>query len=144
MLSFRAIKAGATTVLQSLALLALMTGAAAAGCVNPTGVEAALVYNNDYHLLQFCNGTDWMAVGPVSSSPVATPSHAGYFALTATSWTGDLGGLSGADAHCLTELSATHKTWKGYATANANGQLTASKVHAFLCQERHHIKHITN
>jgi len=110
-----------------------MASTAAADCSNPAGKEAALIYNNDYHLLQFCNGTSWMAVGPVSSSMMAAPSHPGYFVLTAATWTGNLGGLSGADAKCLTKLTTNHTTWKGYPVANANGQLTASRVHAFLC-----------
>ena len=42
---------------------------------------------------------------------------------------------------CLTELT-THTGWKGYATANANGQLTADKVHAFLCDDGHACKQL--
>lgn len=53
-----------------------------------------------------------------------------YFVLTQTTWNGDLGGQSGAHAKCLTELT-TNTNWMGYATANANGLLTASKVFAF-------------
>lgn len=56
----------------------------------------------------------------------------GYFVLSAGTYNGNLGGMSGADATCLTELT-THTGWQGYATANGNGQLVSSKVHAFLC-----------
>jgi hypothetical protein len=52
--------------------------------------------------------------------------------LTPTTYNGNLGGRSGADAACLTELATTHTTWQGYSTANSNGQLVADKVHAFV------------
>jgi hypothetical protein len=32
-------------------------------CSNPTGKEGDIVYNGDYHTLQFCNGTGWFALG---------------------------------------------------------------------------------
>jgi len=50
--------------LLSFALL-LLGGPVYAGCANPTGKEADLVYNGDYHTYQFCNGTVWKASGPV-------------------------------------------------------------------------------
>jgi hypothetical protein len=53
----------------------------------------------------------------------------GYFVQTATEWNGNLGGLSGADAKCLTELQTTYN-WKGKSSA---GTLTSTRVHAFLC-----------
>ena len=52
--------------------------------------------------------------------------------MSSGTYDGGLGDLAGADATCLTELT-TNTTWMGYATANSNGQLVASKVHAFLC-----------
>lgn len=64
--------------------------------------------------------------GNESSMPAA------YFVLTNSTWNGNLGGIAGANAKCLTELT-TNTNWKGYATANANGQLVASKVKAFIC-----------
>lgn len=67
-------------------------------------------------------------VHPGNETPV-TPA---YFVVTNTTWTGNLGGVSGADAKCLTELT-TNTNWKGYTTANANGQLIAAKVKSFLC-----------
>jgi len=76
--------------------------------------------------LQFCNGTLWENV-------TLTPPN-GYFVLTSSTFTGNFGGLSGADSQCLTELTTTHTTWKGYSTALANGQLVSGNVHAFLFQ----------
>ena len=50
--------------------------------------------------------------------------------MSQSTWNGNLGGLSGADAKCLTELT-TNTNWKGYGDANARGLLISAKVHAF-------------
>lgn len=52
----------------------------------------------------------------------------GFFVLTAANWFGNLGGLAGADAKCLTELQS--HPWKGKGSA---GTLTSARVKAFLC-----------
>jgi hypothetical protein len=107
-------------------------GGGGGGCSNPSGKEAALIYNGDYHTWQFCNGTNWV---PFGGPAWITPPGAGngYFVMSKTKWNGNLGGsLAAADALCLTELT-TNTGWKGYAGANANGQLISSKVHAFIC-----------
>ena len=53
----------------ALALLtSLLAGRPAlAGCTNPAGNEADLLYSNDYHTYQFCNGTSWLNAGAVQS-----------------------------------------------------------------------------
>ncbi len=33
-------------------------------CSNPTGVAGKIVYNSDYNVMQYCNGTRWKAMGP--------------------------------------------------------------------------------
>lgn len=96
--------------------------------------EGAQRYNSTDHVMEFCNGTTWTPFAQVqtTSGPTA-PAGSGYFVLTHTTWNGNLGGISGADAKCLTELGTTYTSWRGYSTANSNGQITAGKVHAFLC-----------
>jgi hypothetical protein len=51
----------------TLALLLVFgsPGIARANCTNPTDVERKIIYNTTYHLYQFCNGTNWIAWGPV-------------------------------------------------------------------------------
>ena len=100
-------------------------------CSHPAGPEGDVIYNNVFHLLQYCNGTSWQAVG--GGCHFAPPPGSGYFVLTQTTYNGNRGSLAAADAQCLTELGTTHTGWKGYTTANANGQIVSSKVHAFLC-----------
>jgi hypothetical protein len=107
-----------------------------ADCSNPTGKEKDIIYNDDYHTYQFCDGTQWFSMGkPI---PKGGRGHGGYFVLSKTAYNGNLGStgndLSAPDAKCLTELT-TNTGWKGYSTANANSQLIAAKVHAFLCAE---------
>lgn len=58
------------------------------------------------------------------------PTNPGYFVLTKDSWDGNLGGLVGANAKCLSDL--TTYDWMGKAAASANGQLVAANVKAFL------------
>lgn len=122
------------TPLSALALLCLSAFPALADCANPAGVESQIVYNADYKVLQFCNGTDWISMGGgFDCNFPSPPSGSGYFVLTHTTWNANLGGLTGADAKCLTEIGTTYTSWRGYSTANSNGQITAGKVHAFLC-----------
>jgi hypothetical protein len=87
---------------------------------------------------QVCNGAAWSSVlFPVTAPAYTSPPNNGYFVLTASTWNGNLssGGYSGtvgADALCYTELTSTYTSWKGYSTANSNGQLVANKIHAFV------------
>ena len=120
------------------ALAGLVAVPAYGACTNPTGNETDIKYNGDYHTYQFCNGTSWLAYGGGSNCAATgnyaptTPSGQGYFVLTSTTYNGNMGGIVGADANCLTELT-TNTGWMGYSTANSNGQLVAAKVHAFIC-----------
>jgi hypothetical protein len=50
-------------------LACFSAGAVYANCTNPAGVERDIVYNNDYHTYQFCNGTNWMPFGAISGAP---------------------------------------------------------------------------
>lgn len=49
-------------------LACLASGPAYAGCSNPAGNEADQFYNKDYHTLQFCNGSQWIAEGAAGGS----------------------------------------------------------------------------
>jgi hypothetical protein len=118
----------------TLVLIIAMPGAAKAACSNPTGAEGDLIYNSTHHMMQFCDDTDWIAMAGTSScsTPPSGPTASdGYFVLAANATDGSMGGLAGANAICLTEL--TNSDWKNKATAIANGQLVAGKVRAFLC-----------
>jgi hypothetical protein len=84
--------------------------------------------------LYFCNAAAWTQLCEVQSTPAITaPTGSGYFVLTATTYNGNLGGLAGADAKCLTELATTSTGWQGYTDASSRGLLVGGNVHAFLC-----------
>lgn len=60
------------------------------------------------------------------------PSYTGgYFVLSDSIWGANMGGLSGANGLCLTEL--TNKDWMGKADASSRGLIDSSHVRAFLC-----------
>lgn len=83
---------------------------------------------------EICDGTSWRRLFQ-SSSGVTAPAGSGYFVLTDTAWSGNLGGLAGANSKCFTELTSTYTSWRGYSAANSNSQLTTDKIKAFLCDQ---------
>jgi hypothetical protein len=55
-----------------LAFFLLAGEPAEAACSSPTGVEGTQIYNTDYHTMEFCNGTNWIAAGANSALSVLT------------------------------------------------------------------------
>jgi hypothetical protein len=84
-------------------------------------------YNSTISNVEYYNGSAWIPFRPSGGPP-----GSGYFVITKTTYDGNRGGLAGANASCLTELT-TNTGWWGYANANAAGILVAAKVKAFLC-----------
>jgi hypothetical protein len=78
-------------------------------------------YNSSTTVYEFCDGTNWFTMYP----------QIGFFVRTAATTAGNLGGLTGANSTCLTEL--TNNTWLGKNIAQANGKIASSTVRAFLC-----------
>ena len=110
---------------------AVRIGASTTTC--DAAAEGAIRYNDTSNTMEFCNGVSWTALVQTQSTPAPTaPAGSGYFVLTGTTWDGNLGGLAGADAKCLSELSTTHTTWVGYTDANGRGLLTGANVKAFM------------
>jgi len=73
---------GSVSALRSLALTAfaflftinytLFTATPAqAACASPTGPAGMVVFNTDYNMLQYCNNTSWIKMGPSSYFPNA-------------------------------------------------------------------------
>lgn len=53
-----------------IALLFLaLAPAAHAACLNPTGNAGDIVYNGDYHVPEYCNGVNWVAMAPQINAP---------------------------------------------------------------------------
>ncbi len=91
----------------------------------------AIRYNSATPRIEFCDGTSWKWLVKTQTS-ITAPAGSGYFVMSYGTWNGNMGGLAGADAKCLADLTA-HTGWMGYAEAHARGQDVASKVHAFIC-----------
>ncbi len=113
----------------------LAVGTVAQRPVCTGSLEGAERYNSQTQTKELCVGGAWMQPSPAwvpanGTPPTPNPSS-GYFVLTASSWDGNLGGPTGANSKCLTEL--TSKDWMGKADAITRNLLTASKVVAFIC-----------
>jgi hypothetical protein len=51
-----------------IVLIAVFTPPARAGtCSSPSGNEGDMIYNSDYHVMQYCNGIKWKAIGKLSA-----------------------------------------------------------------------------
>lgn len=51
-----------------------------ADCTGPVGSEARMIYNYDCHVLQYCDGTDWVLVG--RKNPACDDTTSDPFAFT--------------------------------------------------------------
>ncbi len=112
---------------------ALQSAAASAGASCSTYPAGAMRYNTTSQYIEFCNGSNWSAmVTTQATAPPTAPAGSGYFVITQTTYNGNLGGYSGGNAKCLTELATTHTTWNGYSSANSRGLLNSSHVFAWL------------
>ena len=60
------------TALLALASLSFPSRALAA-CANPAGVESQVMYNATHHVLQFCNGTNWINASGKMSGEESDP-----------------------------------------------------------------------
>jgi hypothetical protein len=87
----------------------------------------------------FYNGTFALATASgttftytMSGTPSVNAGGTPSYTVTITYCTTE--GLTTADNICLNELTA-NTNWKGYSTANSNGQLVAGKVRALLCDQ---------
>lgn len=47
----------------------MMISAAQAACTNPAGTGGDIIYNDDHDVMQYCDNTDWIAVGTGSQAP---------------------------------------------------------------------------
>jgi len=83
------------------AALFLAAVPARAACTNPAGSEKDIMYNNDYHTYQFCNGTSWI---PLNWNATYNP---------ATTWNpSDMGaGLALSNGNLTATQNSTLYTW---------------------------------
>jgi hypothetical protein len=70
-----------------------------ADCSNPTGNEKDIIYNEDYHTYEFCDGTQWISMG--KPSPDTTDAN------------GD-GPNDSADWSAVNYFNGNYIYWTGY------------------------------
>ena len=94
----------------------------------PSGEAGVMIFNADYHVLQYCDGTNWMRVGESSED-------ARIGTLTAGKWCAANGGGTGLD--CTQDAPVSAVTLTGdvtgtgsgsVATTIANGVVTYAKI----------------
>jgi hypothetical protein len=88
------------------------------GCSNPVGNEGAMMYNGTSHVMQYCDGTNWHAMGPV---PGAGPSNSNTVFVTSINTIGNSGSVAAANTTCQTlataaGLAGTYKAWLAVTT----------------------------
>ena len=97
-------------------------------------LEGAQRYNWQSQTQELCVGGAWMqpspAWTPTGFTPPTPPTGSGFIILTNDEWDGNLGGIAGARAKCLSDLSSHN--WMGKAAAVAAGQLVISKIDPML------------
>lgn len=80
-------------------------------CSNPFATAATITYNNSSHFLQYCNGTQWVGIGPASS---LSNGLIGHWTLDETSGTTSADNTSGAHNGTMTGgLSASTNSTSG-------------------------------
>jgi hypothetical protein len=84
----------------------LVPAMARADCSSPAGVEAEVIYNADYHVMQFCNGTDWVAMGGLSGGGSSGPAVPTDVKETTATHDGDFDSNGDSDGNGYEEMQA--------------------------------------
>ena len=108
---------------------AVRVGSSTTTCNSAAGGAIRYVSNS----LNFCDGATWRTIFSGTSTP-NTPAYAsgyGFLVLSSGTYTGNLGGLSGADASCVTDL--TNNNWMNKTAASSAGIVNSTHIHAWLC-----------
>lgn len=86
------------------ALILVIALPARAACTNPAGEKGVMVYNVDYNVMQFCNGTEWVAMAGLAPAAGGTPT----VQFTSATYDGNLGGVDGANTKCQAEYPGSY------------------------------------
>lgn len=87
----------------TLASLAFSAAPLSAACVSPAGVEGETLYNTDYAVMQFCDGTNWVSM---AASGTVTEADPQVNSLTGSAWCKANAGGTAVDC-TTTDLSAS-------------------------------------
>lgn len=89
------------------------------GCTTPARAEGTLLYNSSNSVMQYCDGTNWVAIGKGLNSPANCP-NVGDTCSDGTIYIGQVGGN---DIYATAAASETTKSWNNgnisnYVTTN--------------------------
>lgn len=102
----------ARLILAAVLLITLLSPIPAhAACTSPAGQEGEKIYNADYHVMQYCNGTAWKAMGKVGGTTAVSDVTSGIFGW----WKLDDGGSG------TTPTTAADSSGSGYTGTLTNG-----------------------
>jgi hypothetical protein len=93
---------------------------AIAACSGPTGNAADIIYNNDFAVMQYCNGTSWVAMGP------------------------QLAPTSGKKDATITEPTPVAGNWFGYSVAISGNNMVIGGVAAGVGNGEAYIYDLSN
>ena len=110
----------------ALALFCFSAGAAHAACTSPASNEGEMMYNADYHVMQYCNGAAWIGMGGGGVSGTLMPSTAALGAACTPN-----GAISNDGAGKL--LVCTSGTWAAQSTGGIQSGMTNSGTLGAAC-----------
>jgi hypothetical protein len=93
-----------------------------ADCASPVGSEGEAVYNADYHVMQYCNGSLWVAVGGAGGSLSSLTAGTAVNTIDSTLYTQTWNWSTLATATSGLSLNATN------ASGGANSTLTVTNT----------------
>jgi hypothetical protein len=102
--------------LAAMLLPALWPTASRASCASPAGTDGQLIYNGDYHVPQYCDGVNWVAMAP----PVNVPPTNGLVAY----WKFDDGSGASAIDSSGNAYTGTLVGGSGWTSGYYNGALS--------------------
>ena len=90
-------------------LLVLAPLQARAACTG--GVGGEVVYNKDHHVLQYCDGTDWIAMGTAGSGGSTGPTGCPAIGDTCSDGSYYIGQVGGNDIYAADAATETITSW---------------------------------
>lgn len=105
------------TVAAAAFLTLALPAFAHAQCSNPAGVEGEMLYNDAQTVMQYCDDTNWIAMGPIGTGTSAsTFAHKKVFATSGKYTGSEIAGVGQADRICNTladaaGLTGYYKAW---------------------------------
>lgn len=119
---------GSVPLFAVVTMITITTASGGPGCSAPAGVEGEQIYNSAFHVMQYCDGDDWVAMNAIDANAAVTTLEQSKVSKSGDSMTGLLS-LSGAPTSNL------HAATKGYvdSIAAATGDSATAGRYQISC-----------